>query len=54
MSRPRDEVGNPATKVEDLPVPPQTPPQSPQQLPPPQRPTNAERDDPFLKPKPPQ
>jgi hypothetical protein len=59
MSRPQE--GSPATTppVEDLPLPPQQPQQPravrPQQpLPPPEQPTHAERDDPFLKPTPPQ
>jgi hypothetical protein len=52
LSRPKSEPAGPAEKAEDLPLPPQQPQQL--QLPPPQRPTDADRDDPFLKPKPPQ
>lgn len=44
LSRPKDEATGPA-KTEDLPLPPQ-----PRQLPPPRRPADAERDNPFLKP----
>jgi hypothetical protein len=49
LSRPKDETTEPQKYTEELPTPPQQ-----QQLPPPQRPAGAGRDDPFLKPKPPQ
>lgn len=51
LSRPNSESTELAGQAEDLPIPPQQP---QQRLPPPQRPTDVDRDDPFLKPKSPQ